>query len=565
MTTAGIDFGTTNSVLSIWTPSGVEVIDIDTPPLEWEQMGFAKVMPTIIAADSSGNTEYGWKAKQGTNQVLEAVKRLLPTEETVMVGDQPVLVEQLVATFFAHIKRCALEKGVEIDRVVVTIPANSRGIARFRTKVCAQMAGLEVLTLINEPTAAAMAASSRFAQDGKILVIDWGGGTLDVTALESTGGVFIEESSSGIPKSGGKDFDQRLANYLLEGMPDVKWDSGSRRTFALEVEMAKIKLSSQDSVVVSLPGGGTRLVTRAKFEELVKPLVEDLRRPIEQCMRDAKWLNANIDHVLLVGGTCNIPAVRKIVHQLLGKEPSIGLNAMTAISEGAAIAAAILTGEQADFDFFVATEHSLGTVIFDKGYEEFSEIISKNHKLPATGKKSYSPVFAEQETVNIKVVEGDPNLPLDHEINSQIISWEIKLPDPSRDDGRFFTLEYKYDVEGILHVKAEDDLTGDILLEETVSFGASGDRKKMVKIAKEVSSTMATGSIDNSLSRSSLDPEVLKLLDQARSKVAPFLEDDDSAAIRALADALENAKTSDERSEATKKLRAVLSQYSYLL
>jgi molecular chaperone DnaK (HSP70) len=348
-------------------------------------------------------------------------------------------------------------------------------------------------------------------------------------------------------------------------MPDVKWDPGSRRTFALEVEMAKIKLSSQDSVVVSLPGGGTRLVTRAKFEDLVKPLVEDLRRPIEQCMRDAKWSNSNIDHVLLVGGTCNIPAVRKIVHQILGKEPSIGLNAMTAISEGAAIAAAILTGEQTDFDFFVATEHSLGTVTFDKGYEEFSEIIAKNHQLPATGKNSYSPMFAEQETVNIKVVEGDPNLPMDHEINSQLISWEINLPDPSREDSRSFTLEYKYDVEGILHVKAEDDLTGNILLEETVSFGASGDRKKMVKIAKEVSNTMATGSIDNSLSRSSLDPEIIKLLDQARSKVAPFLEDEDAVAIRALADALENAKSLDERVEATKELRAVLAQYSYLL
>jgi molecular chaperone DnaK (HSP70) len=174
-------------------------------------------------------------------------------------------------------------------------------------------------------------------------------------------------------------------------------------------------------------------------------------------------------------------------------------------------------------------------------------------------------MFAEQETVNIKVVEGDPNLPMDHEINSQLISWEINLPDPSREDSRSFTLEYKYDVEGILHVQAEDDLTGNILLEETVSFGASGDRKKMVKIAKEVSNTMATGSIDNSLSRSSLDPEIIKLLDQARSKVAPFLEDEDAVAIRALADALENAKSLDERVEATKELRAVLAQYSYLL
>ena len=107
---------------------------------------------------------------------------------------------------------------------------------------------------------------------------------------------------------------------------------------------------------------------------------------------------------------------------------------------------------------------------------------------------------------------------MDHEINSQLISWEINLPDPSREDSRSFTLEYKYDVEGILHVKAEDDLTGNILLEETVSFGASGDRKKMVKIAKEVSNTMATGSIDNSLSRSSLDPEIIKLLDQVDLK-----------------------------------------------
>jgi molecular chaperone DnaK len=565
MATAGIDFGTTNSVLSIWTHSGVEVIDIDTPPLEWEEMGFGKVMPTIISVDDAGKTFYGWAAKQGNGQVLEAVKRLLPSEETVMVGDQVVLVEQLVSTFFAHVKRSALEKGVEIDRVVVTIPANSRGIARYRTKVCAQMAGLDVLTLINEPTAAAMAASSRFAQDGRVLVIDWGGGTLDVTALESTNGVFIEEASSGVPKSGGKDFDQRLASHVLEGIVDLSWTSGSRRAFALEVERAKIRLSSQQSVVVALPGGGAKQVTRARFEELVRPLVDDLRRPIQQCLAEAKWSASNVDHVLLVGGTCNIPIVRKVVHELIGIEPSVGLNPMTAVSEGAAIAAAILTDEIRDYDFFVSTEHSLGTVTSDNGFDEFSEIIPKNHQLPATGKGTYFPAHPEQESVRIKVVEGDPGVPLDHPINSQLVSWEVELPDSKRGDDRSFTLEYRYDREGILHIRAEDNMTGALLLEQTVSFGAAGDKKKLVQIAKEVSKTIDSGVIDDTLSRSSLDPEVLRLLDQARNKVAPFVEDDVNRVILELAEILETAPTLDERTAAMTKLRSLLSQYSYLL
>ena len=565
MTTAGIDFGTTNSVLSIWTPTGIEVIDIDTPPLEWEEMGFGKVMPTIISVDESGKTIYGWAAKQGSGQVLEAVKRLLPSEETVMVGDQVVLVEQLVATFFAHVKRSALDKGIEIDRVVVTIPANSRGVARYRTKVCAQMAGFEVLTLINEPTAAAMAASSRFAQDGRVLVIDWGGGTLDVTALESTNGVFIEEASSGVPKSGGKDFDQRLASYVLEGIVDLKWSSGSRRAFALEVERAKIRLSNQESVVIALPGGGSKQVTRAKFEDIVRPLVDDLRRPIQQCLAEAKWSAANVDHVLLIGGTCNIPIVRKVVHELLGIEPSVGLNPMTAVSEGAAIAAAILTDEIKDFDFFVSTEHSLGTVTFDNGIDEFSEIIPKNHQLPASGKRTYFPAHPEQESVRIRVVEGDPGVALDHPINSHLVSWEVGLPDPSRGDDRSFTLEYRYDREGILHIRAEDNMTGSLLLEQTVSFGAAGDKRKLVQIAKEVNKTIDTGVIDDSLSRSSRDPEIQRLLDQARNKVAPFVEDDVSKILLDLATTVESATNPAARKVAIDQLKALISQYTYLL
>jgi len=499
---------------------------------------------------------------------LEAVKRFMAGADHVQIGDELVLIEQVVAMFFRHLKQQAARvAGVDIDSVVVTVPANSRGIARHRTKLCAQLAELNVLTLINEPTAAAMAATARMAHDGRVLVVDWGGGTLDVTALESRSGVFIEQASSGVPQLGGKDFDSRFAAAILKSVPDHQWSAGQRRQFTLEIERAKIRLSSQDFTNVALPNGASQRVTREQFDEACRPLVERLRRPIEQCLEDARWSLDDVDHVLLVGGTCRIPAVRSLVDEVLRRPPTAGIDPMTAIAEGAAVAAAIMTGELADNDFFVSTEHALGTAAVDGSDMQlkFSEIIARGHKLPATGRDQYSPVHPEQETVNVQVLEGDPKLPLDHELNVVIAEWEIELPDPSRNDPRSFTLEYRYDVEGILHVKATDDLTGDLLLEETVGSQATKDKRDLVRISQSAKESVDAGTLRASSVSLPDDPATAQLINNVRNKIVPFVDDDEANGLRALLRKLEEATTPAERAAASEPLKQVLNKYSYLL
>lgn len=568
MATAGIDFGTTNSVVAIHTSSGPQVLEIDAPADQmWADLGFGRVMPTILGLDSDRRTVFGWAAKLNPSvAALETVKRLLAGSDFVQIGGEELIIEQAVAMFFRHLAtQAALVGGQAIDRVVVTIPANSRGIARHRTRLCAQLAGLEVLTLINEPTAAAMAAAARMAHDGKVLVIDWGGGTLDVTALESRSGVFIEQASSGVPQLGGKDFDSKFAAFVLESAPDVQWNPGQRRSFALEVEKAKLRLSSQDFTNLILPTGGSTRVTRDQFDDVTRPLVERLRRPIEQCLALAKWHPEMIDHILLVGGTCKIPAVRSLVSEIFGRAPTAGVDPMTAIAEGAAVAAAIMTGEL-DNDFFVSTEHALGTVTYSPvdGQSSFSTIIPRGHKLPAVGRDNYFPVFEDQESVNVQVVEGDPDMSLDDELNVEIASWEIALPDPGRGDDRSFTLEYRYDVEGILHVKATDNFTGHVMLEETVGSKTAQDRRELVRIAGAVKTASDSGALGDSTIQRSADTESEQLLQSARTKVIPFVDDIEAAEIRGLANALESA-SDDERARAKELLRQALSRYPYLL
>jgi len=567
MATAGIDFGTTNSVVSLWTSTGPEVVQIDEPADQtWADLGFDRVMPTVFGLDRNKQTHFGWAAKLNKDlPSLEAVKRLMADADYVQVGDEDLVIEQVVAMFFRHIRaQVSLLAGEDIDRVVVTVPANSRGIARHRTRLCAQLAGLDVLTLINEPTAAAMAASQRMAHDGKILVVDWGGGTLDVTALETESGVFIEQASSGIPRLGGKDFDSKFSAAVLETVPEVQWTPTLRREFGLEIEKAKIRLSSQDYTNLLSPSGGTIRVTREMFDDVTRPLVERLRRPIEQVLHDARWDPSMVDHVLLVGGTCKIPSIRALVSEMLGRSPSAGVDPMTAISEGAAVAAAIMTG-QLDNDFFVSTEHALGTIALDGGgAPRFAQIIGRGHKLPAVGRDGFSPVFEDQETVLIEVIEGDPSLPLTHDLNVALAEWEIELPPPDRGDGRSFSLEYRYDVEGILHVKATDDFTGDVMLEETVGSRASRDKRELVAIASTVRSTVETGTLESRPVPRSDDPETTQLVQAARNKVIPFIDDAEAAEIRALVGALESA-TDPSRIVAKDRLRSALNRYSYLL
>jgi molecular chaperone DnaK len=570
MATIGIDFGTTNSVLAIWNTAGSQLLEIDDLPIKWAPYGFDGVFPTVMAKDENNRLTFGWEAKTKGVGTFNAVKRLFATQSDVALNNEgdAIDVEEVATMLFAEMRRRALTSGAVVDRAVITVPANSKGRARHRTKVCAGMAGFEVLALINEPTAAAMAYAQKHPEARRMMVFDWGGGTLDVTILRSVDGVFIEETSSGLPRSGGLDFDARLRKIVEESVPGLEaLNPTERELLRNEIELAKIRLSTAEETSVELPGGKSLRVTRARFEQEVMPLIEESRIPIERCLKELGVGAGSFDALVLVGGTCRIPAVRTFVKNLVGIEPDPSFNPMTAVGEGAAIAAAILSGELDTSDFFVSTEHALGTWILDGPNEDglnFSTLIPKGHKLPAKASSPYYPVFRETESVNVQVVEGDPDAVGVNQDFVILKEWDVPLvKDYSEDSMRAFTLQFEYDVDGILHVLAIDNDTGTVLLDDDVSYGIATDKRELKKVADRARQAVETGTMSSEASVELTDPEAVKLLSQARNKVIPFLDDDEGVEIIALADALEKAGES-EVATARDALRRALAPHSYL-
>ena len=566
MTTIGIDFGTTNSAVAQWTASGPDLIFLSQEQVDadWEKYGYAPVMPSVYASGPEGEALFGFDAF-GSHARFEAVKRLFTTQDDVAYDSEgnALLVEEVATLLFAELLKRTRDTGADPERAVITIPANSRGLARHRTKICAGMGGVEVLALINEPTAAAMAYGAKQHGDRRILVFDWGGGTLDVTVLRAIDGIFVEEASAGLPRRGGIDFDGRLRRAVLDKITGTSdWSPAQQALFNRSIELAKIQLSELPETVLSLPDGRVHPVSRAEFETATKSLVEDARAPIERCLADLGLHGDDIDSLLMVGGTSSIPAVRNLVAETIGREPESGVNPMTAVAEGAAIAAAVLTGEASDrYDFLVTIEHSLGTVILnhDTLEQEFSELIPRNSRIPCEATEVYQPVFKDQESVRIRVIEGDPAKTLDDLDNVILTEFDVDLPE---DDDPSFDLTYKYDRDGILKVSVSRN--GEGLGETVISFGPIIDRGRLAKIAKRAKTAVADGMAPEPPSpEADADPESSMLVQRALVNVLPFLDDEEAAPIRALVTAVQEASDED-MADAVKLLKRALVPYSYL-
>jgi molecular chaperone DnaK len=491
MTTAyGIDFGTTNSVLARLTGTGVETVPLaDRLPAEWTSLGLDRVLPSVFAL-TGGRPLFGWPAKKQTRSRLEAVKRLFAVENVVTVGGETLPVEVAGALLFGHIKERAGDD-TPLERAVVTIPANSRGLARARTKLAAGLAGIDVLALINEPTAAAMAHARTIGSDQRILVFDWGGGTLDVTVLLAFEGSFVEQASMGVQRLGGLDLDAAFMAALAPHVPGSDgWTEEERNAFRLDLELAKIQLSTAPTVEVTLPDGGTLEITREYFENAIRPLIERTREPVEVCLRESP---GRIDHLVMVGGSSRIPLVQRFVTDLVGSEPNRDVDPMTAIAEGAAIAAGILQGTVEDIDFHVGAEHALGTLARDDdtGVSTFSVLIGRNTKFPARTTQVYTPVRDFQESVAIVVVEGNPAKPLDDDDNVVLMDWEIPLPERRPMAEAAINITYEYDVDGILHVLVQDVRTGAVLIDAQLASGTGRNPEQLEEMKKQVVALMS--------------------------------------------------------------------------
>ncbi len=567
MTALGIDFGTTNSVVAVQNSTGVEVLAIDQAPVGWAPYGFDNVFPSVMARDENSRICFGWEAKLKSSGRFDAVKRMFATQLDFAVDDagDALAVEEVATMLFAELRSRTILNGVAAEQAVITVPANSKGRARHRTKLCAGMAGLEVLALINEPTAAAMSYAQRHPESRQLLVFDWGGGTLDVTVLQSHDGVFIEQASSGLPRSGGLDFDSRLEKIVRDSIPGLdQLKPAERHALRLEVELAKIRLSTADATSIELPDGKSFRITRSRFEQEIEGLLNESRIPLQRCLNELQIGPGSIDALVLVGGTCRIPAVRKFVEDVLKTDSDPDINPMTAIAEGAAIAAGILTGQNTSGDFYLCLEHGLGTFTYDgtSTNPTFSTIIRKGTKLPARSTDVFQPLFPTAISVNIQVVEGDPDSPTPD--FTVLKEWDVELKTPyTEDSSREFDLEYHYDVNGILRVKATDQESGTVILDDDVSYGIAKDRRQLKEMSDRVKTAVNDGVVSEAASVKLNNPEAMKLIQQARVKVIPFLDATETGPLEAAVNELEQSQ-GENSDKALAELKRLLAPYSYL-
>ncbi|MFF3499311.1 Hsp70 family protein [Streptomyces sp. NPDC003247] len=503
--TFGIDFGTSNSVVARWTGNGTEVIRVDSAalPAEWNRPGFDELFPSVVSLrDIQRTLCFGWSAKCETAEPRDAVKRMLasrprgmdtakfprtgavPEEHEVWLGDEPYRSTVVAAALFDQMKVGVRRNLREMDAAVVTVPANATGAARYRTRAAARLAKIKVKALINEPTAAAISYAHDFPGEGRFLVFDWGGGTIDVTVLEHYDGIFDEMASRGITALGGLEFDEALVKLVLAklGSHPERLTRLEARRWRRHVELTKIVLSQPgtDQVLFEPLGGHAPVVIRREeFEEAVQPLVRRALVPLEECLQDVGLTAHDLDAVLMIGGTSQIPLVRREVERVLGKAVVDArlCKPMTAVARGAAITAAEIDGLLPETTISVATSHDLG-LSFNAGGRQrgFATVIPRYSTLPARGTRSAMPAVRGASKVVLEIVEGDGKRAADDERTFPLVRLELPVPQPSAEPSdNVFDVDYHYDRSGILKVHAKTRHTGAVILSEEVDcFGPDG-------------------------------------------------------------------------------------------
>jgi len=556
----GIDLGTSNSAAAVMMGGRPTII----PSAEGTSVG-GKAFPSYVAFTKDGQLLVGEPARRqavsNPEGTIQAIKRKMGTDYKVRVYGKEYTPQQISAFILQKIRADAEAfLGEKITKAVITVPAYFNDNQRQATKDAGAIAGLEVVRIINEPTAASLAYGlDKAGKDQKIMVFDLGGGTLDVTIMEFGGGVFEVKSTSGDTQLGGTDMDNILVDYVSGQFRnqtgiDLRNDKVAMQRIREASEKAKIELSTTITTEINLPfiasdqSGPKNLsltLTRAKLEELVNPIIERCRHPMMQALSDAKLEPNQVDRIILVGGPTRMPIVRNFVERIMGRPAERGVDPMECVAMGAAIQGAVLAGEVTDILLLDVTPLSLGVETLGG---VFTKLIERNTTIPTKKSQIFTTAADFQTSVTIHVLQGERAMAQD---NISLGNFNLTGIPPAPRGVPQIEVTFDIDANGILNVSAKDLATGkqtgititastklsekekERMMKEAEQF-AEADKKKReeAEVRNQADSLIYTVEKTKSDLKDKIPQDLVTKLDEATKKLKDSLSQQDIEQIK---------------------------------